>query len=105
MKFACYLDDPKTPSSVRAFLGAALADPPVAGGLPPLFGTLRHDFPGRGEGGATIQMKAGDRVRVTDAGRVGDVGITLRLDETKNYQARAALIELTALSSHASASS
>lgn len=104
-KFARYVDDPHTPASVRAFLEAAFADAPPAGGLPPLFGTLKHDMPGRGAGGEIVKMKAGERVRVTDAGRYGDVGITLRLDETKDYQARAALMELAALSSRVSASS
>ena len=104
-KFARYLDDPKLAASARAFLEAAFADPPPVGGLPPLFGTLKHDFPGRGAGGEIVKMKAGERVRVTDAGRYGDVGITLRLDEAKDYQARAAQMELTARSSWASAPS
>ena len=95
----------RPPPSLRAFLEAALADTSPAGGLPPLFGTLKHDMPGRSVGGEIVKMKAGKRVRVTDAGRYGDVGIPLRLDETKNYQARAALMELSALSSRASATS
>src|ERR1700759_4802028 len=102
-KFDRYLDDPTTTMSVRAFLEAALAEAPSPCGLPPLFATLKHDFSGRGDGGVVVKMKAGDRVRVTDARQFGDVGITLHLDETKNYQARAALMELTAFSSAPSA--
>jgi hypothetical protein len=68
MKLAQYLADPKTPASVRAFLEAALADPPPAGGPPPLFATLKRDFSGRGAGGEIVKMKAGERVRVVDAG-------------------------------------
>jgi hypothetical protein len=104
MKLVEYLADPKTPASVRAFLDAAFADPPPASGLPPLFGTLKRDFSGRGAGGEVIKMKAGERARVVDVGRFGDVGITLILDETKLYQARAVLAELTDFSAAASAS-
>lgn len=104
MKLRDHLTDPKTPPSVRAFLEAALADPPPISGLPPLFATTKRDFPGRGAGGEIVKLKAGDRVRVVDAGRFGDVGITAVLDETKLYQARAVLAELTGFSSAASPS-
>lgn len=103
MKLADYLKDPKTPMSVRVFLEAALANSLPIGGLPPLFATLKQDFPGRGAGGTIVKMKAGERVRVVDVGQFGDVGITSLLDETA-YQARAALGELTAFSSSASPS-
>jgi len=81
-----------------------LADPPPAGGPPPLFATLKRDFPGRGAGGEIVKMKTGERVRVVDAGRFGDVGITLILDDPKAYQARATLGELTNFSATASPS-
>lgn len=94
MKLADHLTDPKTAPSLRAFLEAALAAQLPAGGQLPLFATLKLDFSGRDFGGAIIKMKAGERVRVTDAGRFGDIGITLVLDEPKLYQARAVLAEL-----------
>jgi hypothetical protein len=98
MKFADHLADPKTPISVRAFLQAALAERRPTE-LPQLFATTTRAFSGRDASGAVVKLKAGDRVRVTDAGRFGDVGITQMLDEPKLYQARAVLAELTGFSS------
>jgi hypothetical protein len=40
-------------------------------------------------------LDSGDRVRVTDVGQFGDLGITNVIEERKAYQARAGLAELT----------
>jgi hypothetical protein len=99
MELVGYLADPNTPASVRAFLEVALAERPAAGGPPPLFATLKRDFPGRGAGGEIVKMKADERVRVVDVGRFGDICITLILDETKTRQARAVLADFSATAS------
>jgi len=88
-----YLADPKTPSSLRTFLEVALAEP--AGLLPELYATTKREFSGRGVDGIIVKLSAGDRVRVTDVGQFGDVGVTQLLDEPKAYQARASLAELS----------
>jgi len=95
MKPREYLADPKTPMSLRTFLEAALAEPKPIGLLPELYATTKRGFSGRGMDGILVKLITGDRVRVTDVGQFGDVGITQLLDEPKNYQARASLTELT----------
>ena len=95
MKPSEYLADPKTPMSLRAFLEVALAEPKAVGFLPELYGTIRRPFSGRSMDGILVKLNTGDRVRVTDVGQFGDVGITQLLDEPKDYQARASLTELT----------
>jgi hypothetical protein len=59
--------------------------------LPPLFATLKRDFSGRLLG--PVALKKGQRVRITDAGRFGDVGVTTDLDEAVRYLARASAIK------------
>src|SRR5262249_31664345 len=58
MKLAEYLTDPKTPAE-RARSSKPLADAPPPGGLPPLFGTLKRDFSGRGAGCEVVKLKTG----------------------------------------------
>ena len=84
-----------TPPRLRAFLEAALADQPPAEGLPALYATTRRAFAGLGVDGVVVILAEGVRVRVTDAGNAGDLGITQELDEPKRYQARAVVNELT----------
>ena len=85
------MDDPSAPECLRFFLRIARGPKP-SGGLPPLFATLKRDFSGRLL--APVALKKGQRVRVTDAGRFGDVGITTDLDEAAKYLARASVDEL-----------
>ncbi len=81
--------------SLRIFLEAALAEPKTATNLPELYANTTRAFSSRGAGGTIVRISAGDRVRVTDVGQFGDVGITNFFDEPKAYQARASLGELT----------
>ena len=60
-----------------------------------LYATTKREFSGRGVDGIIVKLSAGDRVRVTDVGQFGDVGVTQLLDEPKAYQARASLAELS----------
>ena len=84
------MEDPSAPECLRFFLRAARG--PHLGALPPLFATLKRDFSGRLL--APVALKKGERVRVTDAGRFGDVGVTINLDEGVIYMARASVDEL-----------
>ncbi len=85
------MDDPTTPECLQFFLRVARGQS-LPGGLPPLFATLKRDFSGRLL--APVALKKGERVRVTDAGRFGDVGVTINLDEGIIYMARASVDEL-----------
>jgi hypothetical protein len=85
------MDDPSAPECLRFFLRAARG--PHLGSLPPLFATLKHDFSGRTFGGLVVRMRAGERARVTDAGRFGDVGVTTELDEAIKSLVRASVDE------------
>jgi hypothetical protein len=53
---------------------------------------LKRDFSGRLL--APVALRKGERVRVTDAGRFGNVGVTTDLEEAVKYLARASLDEL-----------
>lgn len=86
------MDDRKAPQCLRFFLQAA-SKPSLPGGLPPLYATLKREFAGRLLSGP-IMLRFGDRVRVTDLGRFGDIGITTHLDEAVAYMARASVDEL-----------
>jgi hypothetical protein len=85
------MGDPSAPECLRFFLRVARSQS-LPGGLPPLFATLKRDFSGRLL--APVALKKGQRVRVTDAGRFGDVGVTTQLDEAVTYMARASVDEL-----------
>ena len=85
--------DPASPEPLRFFLQSA-SKPSLPGGLPSLFATLKHDFSGRTFEGALAKLRTSERVRVTDVGRFGDVGITTHLDEANAYMARASVDEL-----------
>jgi hypothetical protein len=50
---------------------------------------------GRALGSPLVQWRAGERVRVKDAGRFGELGMTNILDEVKNYQVVFGILELT----------
>jgi hypothetical protein len=41
-----------------------------------------------------VKLRAGERVRVIDAGPFGDVGVTTHLDEPAAYMARVSVDEL-----------
>lgn len=86
MKLFEYLADSETQASLRAFLEVALADLKPAGLLPELYARTKRDFSGRSMDGILVKLNAGDRVRVTNVGRFGDVGITQRLDEPKHMR-------------------
>lgn len=86
------IDDPAAPACVRFFLKAA-SKPSLPGGLPTLFATVKLDLPGRTMSGAMV-VRQGQRVRVVDAGKFGDVGITTNLEDADSAQARASLGEL-----------
>jgi hypothetical protein len=88
------MDDPSAPECLRFFLRAARG--PHLGALPPLFATLKRDFSGRLL--APVPLKKGQRVRITDAGRFGDIGVTTDLDEPMKYLARASVDELESFS-------
>ena len=85
------MEDPASPECLRFFLQAA-GKPNLPGGLPSLYATLKRDFSGRLL--APVALKKGQRVRVTDAGRFGDVVVTTDLDEAVRYLARASIDEL-----------
>ena len=85
------MDDPKSPECMRFFLTVA-SGPSLPEGRPPLFATLKRDFSGRLA--APVGLRRGERVRVTDAGKFGDVGVTTHLDEPVIYMARASVDEL-----------
>ena len=84
------MDDPSAPECLRFFLRAARGQ--HLGALPPLFATLKCDFSGRLA--APVALRKGERVRVTDAGRFGDVGVTTDLEGAATYMARASVDEL-----------
>jgi len=87
------MDDPASPDCLRFFLqGASKAS--IPGGLPPLFATLKLGLSGRTVAGAVVKLRAGERVRVTNAGPFGDVGVTTHLDEPAAYMARTSVDEL-----------
>ena len=94
MKPRDYLVDRNTPMSLRAFLEAALAEPRSTAALPELYAKTKREFSTRNAGGI-VRINTGDRVRVTDVDQFGSVGITNILDETKAYQVRASLTELS----------
>ena len=71
------MDDPASPESLRFFLKVA-SGPSLPGGLPPLFATTKVDLAGRTLSAALVVRK-GERVRVVDAGKFGDVGVTTDL--------------------------
>ena len=91
------MDDPASPECLRFFLQAA-GKPSLPGGLPRLYATLKADLPGRTFTGALAKLRKGERVRVTDAGQFGDVGITNDFNEAVQYLARASVDELEAFS-------
>ena len=88
-------DDPAAPECVRFFLRVARGQS-LPGGLRPLFATSKRDFSGRLL--APVALKKGQRVRVTDASRFGDVGVTTDLDESVKYLVRASVDELESFS-------
>jgi hypothetical protein len=65
------MEDRSAPECLRFFLQAA-SKPNLPGGLPPLFATLKRDFSGRTFAGAVVKLRAGERVRLTDASQFGD---------------------------------
>lgn len=78
-----YIDDASAPACLRAFLSRARS--PSHGHLssdafPKLFATYR--------GKAWRGIDPGDRVRVVMASRMGDVGITKRMDADGGYAVR-----------------
>ena len=89
------MDDPSAPECLRFFLRVARGQS-LPGGLPTLFATLKREFSGRLL--APVTLKKGQRVRVTDAGRFGDVGVTTDLEESVKYLARASVDELETFS-------
>lgn len=76
-----YIDDETQPAPLRAFL--ARARQPAHGHLSPdPFPTLFADY-------------EGTRYRVVMASRMGDVGITTKLDKDHGYEKRVAVQDLT----------
>jgi len=78
-----YIDDPTQPEVLRKYLDRArspahghMSDEPY----PKLFATY--------QGEPWLGINRGDRVRVTVASRMGDVGITKNLDAARGYEAR-----------------
>ena len=55
-------------------------------------------MPGRTFTGALAKLRKGERVRVTDAGQFGDVGVTNELNEAVQYLARTSVDEREAFS-------
>jgi hypothetical protein len=90
-----YVDNPKAPECLRAFLKAARAS---VRGAPPdgslrLFATLAKGYPGRDATGP-VRLKADTRVRVTAAYAVGDLAITPALDNATDCVSRVAVHQL-----------
>lgn len=91
-----YIDDPSTPEVLRAFLshgrspGHGMGKP-----KPVMFAT----YIGKTE---WMGIRPGDRVRVVMASRMGDVGVTKKLDAIDGYQARFFLDQLSEFSSESS---
>jgi hypothetical protein len=86
---------PAKQPAVAAFLEAARGGAP----LPPLYATLKFTYPARDRSGAVFELVPGQRVRVTQVGKFGDVGITVHLDEEKGYfDARMSLSEMESYS-------
>ena len=85
------LDDPTSPECLRFFLKVA-SGPSLPGGRPPLFATLKQDMSGRLT--APVKLRKGERVRVVDAGKFGDVGVTTDLEGADAAMARASVDEL-----------
>lgn len=84
-----YIDDEKQPKCLRAFLDRARQ--PAHGHLssepfPKLFATYK---------GPMCMVSPGDRVRVTMASRLGDVGVTRDLTGDGRYTARCFVEHLT----------
>ncbi len=76
-----YIDDKTQPAALRAFLSRARE--PAHGHMNPApFPTLFADF-------------GGTRYRVVMASRMGDVGITSKLDRDHGYEMRVAVQQLT----------
>lgn len=76
-----YIDDPSAPDALRKFLAFARA-PAHGQSLPKPHPTLFADH-------------EGERVRVTMASRLGDVGITTDLDAELGYKWRVCVSELS----------
>lgn len=76
-----YIDDPAAPDALRKFL--ARARMPAHGMLDPA------PYP------RLFATHAGARVRVTMVSRLGDVGITSKLDRETGYEQRVSVEELT----------
>jgi hypothetical protein len=88
-----YIDDAAAPACLRAFLARArqpahghLSDTP----FPKLFATYN--------GPNWNDVATGDRVRVVMASRMGDVGVTKKLDSEHGYSVRCAVGDLIDLS-------
>lgn len=88
------VDDPAATECLRFFLNVA-SGPGLPEGRPALFATLRGDVSGRTFAGVVVKLREGERVRITDAGKFGDVGVTTDLDETAAYMARLSIDELS----------
>ena len=86
-----FVDDPKASQHVKAFLAAA----ETGAGLPPLYATLKRDFSGRSKDGAVKSVLKGQRVRVVDVGKFGDLGVTTDIDDPKRADVRATLAEMS----------
>ena len=83
--------DPAAPQCLQFFLKVA-SGPNLPAGLPPLFATLKLDLPGRLRG--PVKLRKGERVRVVQAGKFGDVGVTTDMDGADIAMARASVDEL-----------
>ena len=100
-----YIDDETQPECLRAFLRFKRAPAIEQDGEPPaLFATIRDKAMGRFYLGhwignepamETVEIRAGQRVRVVMASRFGDVGITTRLQDRNGYMLRVPLAALT----------
>jgi hypothetical protein len=81
----------KTSPHVKAFLTAAES----GAALPALYATLKRDFSGRDKTGNVKLLLTGQRVRVTEVWKAGDLGVTTDLDEAKRDEARSTWAEMS----------
>jgi hypothetical protein len=86
-----FVDNPHASHHVNAFVAAAER----GAALPALYATLKRDFSARDKGGSVKSLLKGQRVRVTDLAKFGDVGATTDLTEAKQAEARATWAEMT----------
>jgi hypothetical protein len=86
-----FVENAKSEPAVIAFIKATES----GAALPLLYATLKRDFSGRDKTGAVKALLKGQRVRVTDISKFGDIGATTDFTEAKRDEARVTWAEMS----------